>query len=223
MDKGAPFQVRETCLHLHSLTCGIDLVCTGCGLVLETNPFDDGPEWCASGPREIPREEPSSRRFRAELASVARELGVPAEWRMLDSLAGGQRRPEGLFRYGAVARLYSHLRSELPLEYVLDCLGISLHAVAPALIAEGVYEDEPRETMIGFGLRRTSAPPEARRDCVRLLDEFPSCSRRHLVAAALAEWVGEDVSAHAFRLAPQALRAYQTSLTARRAAKLTQD
>jgi hypothetical protein len=119
-------------------------------------------------------------------------------------------------RFAAVARVYSHLRAEMPLEYLLDVLGISLHAAAPALRAEGVYDDEPVETLVGFALRRSGAPPEARRTCELLLRDFPSLSRRHLVGVALAEWVGDERSAWAVGLAPRGLREYNARV--RRAA-----
>jgi hypothetical protein len=205
----------ESCAHERPLTCGIDIVCTNCGLVLDTQPFDDTPGWDPNGFPELPREQPCSVRFRSELLWVLRGLGAPTEPGLLSSLAAGER-PAGRLRFAAVARVYSHLRAEMPLEYLLDVLGISLHAAAPALRAEGVYDDEPVETLVGFALRRSGAPPEARRTCELLLRDFPSLSRRHLVGVALAEWVGDERSAWAVGLAPRGLREYNARV--RRAA-----
>lgn len=87
-------------------------------------------------------------------------------------------------------------------------LGIPLRAVAQALKAEGVYEDEPEETTVGFGMRRSGAPREARQTCERLLRDFPERSRRHLVAVALAEWVGEERGAAAVGLEAEIVAAY---------------
>lgn len=167
--------------------------------MLEVNNIDTERTWDASGLPDQPQEASSSQRFRSELASVLAQIGLQSEPSLLKGLARGNR-PVGRLKYAAIARVYSHLRPELPLEYLLEKLGISLHAVSPALKAEGVYDDEPVEAWVSFAMRRTTAPHEARQTCEQLIQKFPAHSRRHLVAAALAEWVGEERSAWAVGL-----------------------
>jgi len=204
--KASGFYSDGACLHERPVTSGIDLVCTDCGLVLEVNPFGGLPQWDPKGLPDRPaKQPPGSQRFKEELAAAARKLGISLEPGLLSALASGQR-PSGRLEHAAVARLYSHLRAEVPLEYILERLGASLRSVTPALRLEGVYEDEPLETVVGFGIRRSGAPREAREDCYRLLQAFPTHSRRHVVAAALAEWVGEEASAEALGLSERGVR-----------------
>lgn len=192
------------CKHEHSLVCGIDVVCTGCGLVLDVRPFDtyhQQPQWDPNGlPDRDVQTHCCSRRFATEIDRVCSRLGMIASSSLTRSLSAGSRRPEGKLEYAALARVYSHFRLELPIEFVLETLGVSLHAAAPALIAEGVYDNEPLETLVDFAMRRSEAPREAREECLRALRDFPSLSRRLVVSVIIAEWVGNDVAARSLAI-----------------------
>lgn len=131
---------------------------------------------------------------------------------LLVALTSGNR-PSGAVRLVAVVRLYAHLSKEVPLDYFLRKLDIPFREVSPLLQAQGIYEDEPPEVTVNFALRRTQGPPEARLDCEDILKRHPTLSRSHLVASALADWVGEEKSAHAVGLSVQAVRAYQRRLS----------
>lgn len=196
------------CTHNNSLTTGIDVVCVDCGLVLETRPFDiQSDSWNEdiSDRLLLDARRPSSRRLKVEIAEVCRCLGIEASRNLINSLSSDNLY-QGKLRHVALARVYSHFRHDIPLDYVLDVLGVSLHAATRALKAEGVYSDEPEDTIVGFAVRRSKAPPEAYQECLVALRNFPTLSRRVVVAAVIAEWVGVEISAQALAVSTDCVR-----------------
>lgn len=203
-------EAASLCDHRNNLTTNIDVVCADCGLVLKTHPWKS--EDFAD---RLILDDASSRRLKTEIKEVCRCLGINATQSLVNSLSSSNPR-QGNLRYVALARVYSHFRGDIPLDYVLNVLDVSLHDATRALKAEGVYSDEPADTIVGFAVRRSGALPEAYQECLESLHQFPTMSRRVVVAAVIADWVGVEVCAEALAMSIACVRRAVSTLNEHR-------
>lgn len=203
------------CPHRTVVAHSIDLVCSDCGLVVDTRPFGEETT-TATAPGGARTE---TRAFSAEIGKVIEEIGSFADTGKIERMSTGGR-TGGRLRTAAIARVSAVFRKEMPIDLILHRTGTSFKQAKRALAFEGVDcggDDDDvwvdwvfsRDILLGI--------PEARRDFEAAMR---ACGDRmhvkSVLAAVLHDWIKDEDIAAILGVSARAIEAHRCSFERKR-------
>lgn len=141
----------NTCAHELTVYTEIDRVCVACGLVVGSVPFDNESALSSCDfvstnrkGKDITCRHPRVNVLARSISEIMSELGVPHSGRLVEALVADDTMAElghSSTRKEALARVYSHLKGQVPLVFFLTRLKVSRRELPSC---DDDAEDDPR-------------------------------------------------------------------------------